>query len=184
MRPCIQLLIPAALFLSTLTGRPLRGEAPVNAMREGAGGDQITCPCCHHVCKLAVEKTKEKQSCWKVVREPICIPRIRFPWQKCDTPLCARIKYVNVLKEHEYECAVCHYQWSPECACCGENASRRGSCPPPSDGLSERQGNPQALQPTRPPTPAAAGRPARRFPPTPATPVVRRGLSDRGPSDR
>jgi hypothetical protein len=80
----------------------------------------IECPECHHVCKFSVEKEKEKHHCWKIKIEPVCIPRVKFPWESCcKPPKCAKMKYVRKLEKHEYECEVCKYKWTPECAACG-----------------------------------------------------------------
>ena len=69
------------------------------------------CPKCQtDVCKLKVEKTKEKRTCFKTEQKIICIPTIRLPWQKCQ-PQCAKTRTVTVLKKHKYECPKCKYTW-------------------------------------------------------------------------
>jgi len=81
----------------------------------GDCGCEVECPRCNHVCKLTTEKETEKKHCWKVKCEPICIPGIRFPWEKCCKPKCAKLKYVNVLEKREYECERCKYKFEPVC---------------------------------------------------------------------
>jgi hypothetical protein len=98
---------------------------------------EVRCPSCHHVCKLQREEGKEKKSCWTVECKPICIPRITFPWQEtycsagCGHKGCcgagcsccakpqngAKLRYVNVLVKHEYECANCKYKFTPVKCC-------------------------------------------------------------------
>ncbi len=87
----------------------------------GECGCAIKCPHCRHVCKLTCEEVNEKKHCWQVECKPICIPRVKFPWEKCsDPPKCARLKYVYVLKKIEFECPSCKYVWHPVCKSCTE----------------------------------------------------------------
>lgn len=83
---------------------------------------EAECPCCQyfckHVCKLTKETEDEKKHCWNVQCKPICIPKIRFPWEKCCQPKGATLKYVHVLKKHEYKCPSCKYVWTPVCKEC------------------------------------------------------------------
>ena len=90
----------------------------------GHRGCHLHCPRCNHVCKLHVEQEKETRTCFNVECEPICIPPVTFPWEKCCPIKPARVKYISVLKAEEYECDVCRYNWTPEevpaCGCpCG-----------------------------------------------------------------
>ena len=87
-------------------------------------GCEVQCPCCDHVCTLTCESSKEGKHCWEVECKPICVPCIRFPWDKCCKPKCAKIKYVKVLVKREYECEQCKYKWTPVCqGCCGDCCS-------------------------------------------------------------
>lgn len=82
------------------------------------------CPHCKAYCKFELEDAKEKKSCWCIERKAICIPKITFPWQKSCEPKCGRVKWVNRLKEVEYECEHCKCKWTavevpcPGCANC------------------------------------------------------------------
>lgn len=70
------------------------------------------CPQCNaEICISESETTKVKKSCWKTEQKVICIPKVRFPWQKCDGPLCGKTKTVTLLKKHSYECEACKYKW-------------------------------------------------------------------------
>jgi len=80
------------------------------------------CPNCKAYCKFEWVDAKESKSCWCIERKAIVIPKITFPWQKCSEPKQARIKWVNRLKEMEYECARCKCKWTVEelpCEHCG-----------------------------------------------------------------
>jgi hypothetical protein len=110
----------------------------------------VQCPRCQSYCKLEVEKELEKKHCWKVECETICIPPVRFPWQRGCPAKCAKTRTVRVLKKHEYECDVCSYQWTAvEMPCCEEKIEHEGESKPPAPIPAD------SLQPT-PPKPTAA----------------------------
>ena len=84
----------------------------------------ICCPHCGEACHPTVTKETETKKCWDVETKAICIPKVRFPWHKasagkgiakdgCRPTLWGRVKHVNVLVFHEYECQVCKYTWNP-----------------------------------------------------------------------
>lgn len=86
------------------------------------------CPKCGNVCYPTVKEGKEKKHCWEVKTKTICIPKVRFPWEKscsdsccdkqCEQPKCGRTKCVRVLMKCEYECPKCKYSWDPvPCGC-------------------------------------------------------------------
>jgi len=68
-------------------------------------------------CRLHVETLKVKKHCFHVECKEICIPPVRFPWQKCCELKCGKIKTVRVLKKNEYTCEKCGYKWTVECQC-------------------------------------------------------------------
>jgi len=98
------------------------------------------CPVCDHVCKLDVEETEVKRTCFKIETKVVCIPRVVFPWQKAKKAACAscdscdgrgcqvcvhngaRVRKVCVAKPDSYKCPACKYTWSAEkkdtCAGC------------------------------------------------------------------
>lgn len=91
-------------------------------VRQGDGERRVLCPHCGDACYPTVTKGKETKTCWNVETIPICIPKVRFPWENsccskgcgkdgCVPPKCGRTKYVNVLMKHEYECSTCKYSW-------------------------------------------------------------------------
>ena len=81
--------------------------------RHGHNCHADSCPRCH--CKVSIEEVKEKKTCFDVTCEPICIPKIHFPWEKCCEPKCARIKFVHVAKKVTYECKKCKLKFEPVC---------------------------------------------------------------------
>ena len=109
-------------------------------------GCPIKCPRCDHVCKLTVEKDNETHHCWEVEWKPICIPRVKFPWEPCCKTKCAKLKYVRTLKKVEYKCPTCKYTWNavPKC-CCGDCAG--------SDKGSSKSHDPQDVDDLKIPTP-------------------------------
>ncbi|HAH44944.1 hypothetical protein [Gimesia sp.] len=90
----------------------------------GACGSCNSCNSCSHGCKscrLHVETLKVKKHCFNIECKEVCIPPVRFPWQKCCELKCGKIKTVRVLKKHEYTCEKCGYKWDIENLC--------GACP-------------------------------------------------------
>lgn len=88
----------------------------------GEDGLGAHCPRCHETCYPTVTKGTETKSCWNVETKAICIPKVRFPWEMgccnkgcgkdgCLPPKCGKVKYVNVLVKHEYECSACKYSF-------------------------------------------------------------------------
>lgn len=130
------------------------------------------CPHCGNVCYPKVSDGKKKKHCWKVEKKTICIPKVRFPWEKdcgdaccdesCPQPKCGRTKCVKVLMKHEYECHVCKYSWNP--APCGCEQGKEGG-----------DAAPQARSRDLPPSPPRDARRAVR--PTP--PKMIYGYEDR-----
>ncbi|MFV2070472.1 MAG: hypothetical protein ACC645_26190 [Pirellulales bacterium] len=80
------------------------------------GHDSHADQCPHYHCKASIEEVKEKKTYFDVTCEPICIPRIHFPWEKWCEPKGARIKFVNVAKKVTYECKKCKTKFEPVCA--------------------------------------------------------------------
>lgn len=102
------------LFVSLLATCPAQATAGLLGHARHAHRCCVDeCPRCH--CKVTIEEAKEKKTCFEVTCEPICIPRVHFPWEKCCAPKCARVKYVHVVKKETYECKKCHYKFEPVC---------------------------------------------------------------------
>ena len=112
-------------------------------------GCHVTCPACHHVCKLNVEKEKVTHECWEVECKPLCIPRVHFPWECGCPPKCAKLIHVNVLKSVEYECERCSYSWTPEPAECRPCGAGMGPCEGHCGGV-VAPGDPGVVQPQPP----------------------------------
>ncbi len=73
----------------------------------------VECPqCACEVCKLEVDNSKIKKTCFQVEQKTICVPPVRLPWKKDCPPVTSKTKTVNVLKTHSYECPNCTYKWT------------------------------------------------------------------------
>jgi hypothetical protein len=68
-------------------------------------------------CRLHVETLKVKKHCFNVECKEICIPPVRFPWQKYCELKCGKIKTIRILKKQEYTCEKCAYKWIVDCQC-------------------------------------------------------------------
>ena len=91
--------------------------SPCCEKANGACGNSNYCSQGCKSCRLHVETLKVKKHCYSIECKDICIPPVRFPWQKCCTLKCGKIKTVRVLKKHNYTCEKCGYKWTVECNC-------------------------------------------------------------------
>lgn len=117
-------------------------------------------------CRAEVTLEPVKKTCWEVQCEHICIPPVRFPWQKCGEPLgCGKIRCVKKLKEVEYECGQeCVYDWKVvNLGCvggCKPDGWCSGDCGISSSPCTDADSIPPAANDyeseTAPPPPAAA----------------------------
>ena len=100
------------------------------------------CPNCNaEVCISESKIDKEERSCWKTEQKVICVPKVRFPWQKCDGPLCGQTRTITLLKKHKYECEVCKHEWKilkPELPKTPEE-SKSSAIPPIVPGIQANQ---------------------------------------------
>lgn len=80
------------------------------------------------------------KKCWEFEKKDICIPRVRFPWQCCDTPPKCRVKTVCVPKPSSKQCGTvikwkCKVYEVPCETTCGTHSSCTGEqvivCPAP-----------------------------------------------------
>lgn len=109
------------MFGGLLTVGLLATNAPAELLRITTGQSRccVTCPSCSHRCEFKIERTTEEKECFEVECETICIPRIRFPWTRCNEPYQATQRTVQKLKTRTYECPACEYTWrAVECAPC------------------------------------------------------------------
>lgn len=83
------------------------------------GEQPCCCLCGQQVCVLEVSTGKEDVVRFDVESKDICIPGIRFPWDKCGTRHCGGVRKVCVLKEVSQEKTVCEYDWSVKTICTG-----------------------------------------------------------------
>jgi len=105
----------------------------------GKAGSRVFCPHCGEACYPTVTKGKETKHCFNVETKTICIPKVRFPWEKdygkcggkdgCPQPKCGHTRDVHVLIKHEYECSVCKYSWNPESFKNGKGDAKYKSAP-------------------------------------------------------
>ncbi|VAX40633.1 hypothetical protein MNBD_PLANCTO02-1404 [hydrothermal vent metagenome] len=45
---------------------------------------------------------KVKKSCYRIEYKEICIPKVRFPWEKYCEPKCGKVITVKILKKKKY----------------------------------------------------------------------------------
>ncbi len=144
---------------------------PARAIERGCSTCRQHCPRCQAVCELKISKDEETRTGWDVECKPICIPRVRFPWQSCDAPLTARVRYVKSLKKVEWKCPTCKYQWQAKECKCDRGASEAGQsqdaseAPPPRVVPADAAPAPPAppfLEPPVPPRPGDVGLAANR----------------------
>jgi hypothetical protein len=107
-----------ALLAALVLGHAVMALARAGGI-QGHGCPECGCAVCHPV-QVPV---KEKQHCWEVECKQICIPAVRWPWEKCCEPRCGKVKTVKVLKRVDYECTKCGYKWeiqAVDCCPCGK----------------------------------------------------------------
>lgn len=75
------------------------------------------CVCGQKICVLKVTEGKEEVVGFEVKPKEICIPGIRFPWDKCGTRRCGTVRTICVLEEAKKEKTVCEYEWSIKTIC-------------------------------------------------------------------
>ncbi|TWT62566.1 hypothetical protein [Rubinisphaera italica] len=109
-------LIPALLLLVLSGGTLQAGEPCLDACIENG---KCGPPCCPQpcdpykaTCNGCWEQDKEEHYCWQVEKDFVCIPPVRFPWQKCCDLGCPRIRKVSKLKIYKYDCDVCKFKWN------------------------------------------------------------------------
>jgi hypothetical protein len=127
------------------------------------------CPCCGSdgICILKAEPGTEKEKCYDVECEEVCIPPVRFPWESCRAPKCGRVRVVARLKHDEREEPVCKYEWQVVCPRCGRpvakgDAKADRSVPPapasPKSPARGRGAQGMTAPPMSPPAPPPSGR--------------------------
>lgn len=147
-------LLGLALLALVAGGPALAGEHDYRKA-DGLAHGRAWCPHCGEACYPTVTKGKETKHCFNTETKPICIPKVRFPWESggkgkdgCAEPKCGRTKYVNVLLKHEYECSVCKYSWDP-------GAFKDGA---KNDGKYQDASEPAAGEPSVEPPPSVEAR--------------------------
>lgn len=117
----------------------LKGRQPIRSRIQGCrlcqGGCSQPTKCEGDTCKLELDNSKVKKSCYKTEQKSVCVPPVRFPWQKCCPPGKSKTRLVTVLKKHSYECENCAYKWSVQKA-------------EPAEAAKPEAGGPQNTEPT------------------------------------
>ena len=86
--------------------------------------------CCEGVaytCCPVYQREKIERKGFEVKCEPLCVPRVRLPWQDPCTPRTARVIYVHRLESASRECGEkCVLTWEPRPVCgrCGKPAAQ------------------------------------------------------------
>jgi hypothetical protein len=108
------------------------------------------------VCCPTYEKEKIEKSGFEVESEHICVPKVKFPWQKCCTPRCAKVICVHRLKKETKECGEkCVIKWEAKqvCVrCCkptsGHNCGPNHGCGPSACAAPSEYHAPVTIEPT------------------------------------
>lgn len=109
MRIVAMLCVLPAVIVSTLAAH--------RAAAEHFGDRKCQCPECTKVCCPEKVTKKEKEICWDVECQEVCIPPVRFPWMKCWPLSCGRVRVVKVLKKEETEVEKCELKWQVKDCC-------------------------------------------------------------------
>jgi len=74
---------------------------------------------CVYRCRPVCKQETVKKDYFDVECEYICVPGIKFPWQKCcEPPTCGKVKRVHRLKKDSYECGTrTVWEWELTCQC-------------------------------------------------------------------
>lgn len=92
--------------------RPLRQSGCSSCQ---SGCSPVACPSCdEEICRLELDKSEVTKTCFQVEQVPVCIPPVRFPWQKCCPPGTSKTRLVTKLKVKKYKCPNCAYKWKVE----------------------------------------------------------------------
>jgi len=115
--------------------------AIVFAFANSALAGEFGCPCCQScggACALTARQVEEDEACYDVECKEVCIPAVRFPWERCRTPKCGRVRLVAKLKEDKTKKTTCKYEWVLTCTRCGQPAAieKKDSGKKPADGTS------------------------------------------------
>lgn len=96
---------------------------PLNSVRAGSCLSGCKSP---GSCRPVPHQETIKEECFDVECEYICIPGIKFPWQRCcEPPSCGRVRCVHRLTSHEHERGA-KTVWDWEITRCGDT-----DCVPP-----------------------------------------------------
>ena len=90
-----------------------------------------TCKSCgKEICYPEHKTKKVKVKYYDIECVRICVPGIRWPWQKCK-PGCGKVRVVKrlVIKEKEVEKCVCEWKAPKVCESC-ESGCKKGHCGP------------------------------------------------------
>lgn len=128
-----RVLIPLAILGSIASLPFLLGTNPLAAAN--ADCCEVDCSHCGRAfCYPVPKEVTVSKNCWEVELKQVCIPAVRFPWERwfgggCDgctdgcnscRPRCGRVRWVRVLKKRKYDCKKCGCDWiiNPVCDDC------------------------------------------------------------------
>jgi hypothetical protein len=110
---------------------------------------KINCPSCAvecDTCTLELDHYEEEKTCFKTEQKIVCIPPVRYPWEKCCPPgRTSKTRAVTLLKVHKYKCKACGYKWKldPLPEPCGDKDPETDGTPeaPESKSTTEPEGS-------------------------------------------
>jgi len=90
-------------------------------------------PCCcfcdEGFCRVNIERQEEDVPVFRVEQETICIPPLRFPWERGPIRKCGKVRQVNKLVIESRSVPACLYEWKAIHCCkrCRERLRHRHS---------------------------------------------------------
>lgn len=119
----MKLLSALLLILVSFQTHTARAGSCGLGCKPGCAADRV----CY--CRPVPRQETVTRECFDVECEYICIPGIKFPWQRCcEPPSCGKVRCVRRLTSHEHECGT-RIVWDWEVTCRG--AGRGCDCVPP-----------------------------------------------------
>jgi hypothetical protein len=104
----------AVALLSLLLASPAMAN---DGCGKPTGWCDVNC-CVSSVCRPVCKVVPNEKTCYEVVCKQICIPAIRFPWDKCCTPKCGKVRTVHRLATRTYQCGEkVVWEWNIEADC-------------------------------------------------------------------
>jgi hypothetical protein len=106
IQPPIHSTVANHLFLLIVCSAIVVGGPAVRA-----GDDSACCVCQTKTCKVTVEKEEVDVACFDVECVDVCIPPVRFWWERGPLRQCGKIRTVKQLVVEKHPKQVCTYDW-------------------------------------------------------------------------